>query len=318
MTTDVSSPVDVSIVVPVYRSAPILPRLYERIRQVLDHPPGRWELILVDDASPDESFSAMQELRRNDPRVRIVQFARNHGQQHATLCGLNYARGQYVITLDDDLQCAPEDIPGFVAQLQAGMHVVIGRISRGDKKHAWWRNLGSNLNRYLAGKILGKPPGLSLSSYRGFSRYAVDKLTAYKGVHLHIAAMFLKAVPHRYITNVDISHGQRADGGASTYSLPKLIKTLSYLLVNHSYLPLRFMIVWGVLLSCGSFLFAIMVAVKTLFFGHPTAGWASLAMLVSFLSGNILLALGIVGEYMARLVESASAVEQFTVFREEV
>jgi undecaprenyl-phosphate 4-deoxy-4-formamido-L-arabinose transferase len=285
---------------------------------VLDTLSDRWEIILVDDASPDESFTAMQKLRLNDQRVRIIQLARNHGQQHATLCGLNYAQGRYVIALDDDLQCSPEELPKFLDQLRNGMHVVIGRITKGEKKHRWWRNLGSTVNQYLAGRILGKPDDLYLSSYRGFSRYAVDKITAYKGAHPHIAALSLKAVPHRHIVNVDVAHGLRADGGAGNYSIAKLIRTLSYLLINHSYLPLRFMIVWGVILSCISFLFALWVATRAMFFGHSIAGWSSLAVLVSFLSGNVLLSLGIVGEYLGRLVEEASTVEQFSIFREEV
>ena len=310
--------VDVSIVVPVYRSASLLPQLYDRLSAVLDSSSARWEIVLVDDASPDDSFSVMQKLRKGDQRVRIIQLSRNHGQQHATLCGLNYAQGRYVFTLDDDLQCAPEELPKFLALLRGGMHAVIGRINKGEKKHRWWRNLGSTMNQYLAGRILGKPENLYLSSYRGFSRYAVGKITAYKGAHPHIAALFLKAVPHRYIANVDVAHGPRADGGAGNYSIAKLIRTLSYLLVNHSYLPLRFMIVWGVILSCVSFLFALWVATRAMFFGHSIAGWSSLAVLVSFLSGNVLLSLGIVGEYLGRIVEEASTVEQFSIFREEV
>lgn len=318
MTPAPSSQIDVSIVVPVYRSATLLPQLYGRLCGVLDGMSTSWELVLVDDASPDESFAAMQALRKSDQRVRIIQFARNHGQQHATLCGLNYARGRYVITLDDDLQCRPEELPKFLEQLRNGMHVVIGRIDKGGKKHHWWRNIGSTVNQYLAGRILGKPRDLYLSSFRGFSRYAVDKVTTYKGAHPHISALFLKAVPHRFIANVDVDHKPRADGGASTYSIPKLVKTLSYLLVNHSYLPLRFMAVWGFILSFVSFLFALWVAGKALFFGHAVAGWSSLAVLIAFFSGNIMLSLGVVGEYLGRLVEEDSTAEQFAVFSEDV
>lgn len=304
--------------VPVFRSAAVLPKLYERLRRILDEMTSSWEIVLVEDASPDDSFTVMQAIRKNDKRVRIIQLSRNHGQQHATLCGLNYARGDYVITLDDDLQCLPEDLPKFLQLLRSGMHVVIGRITRNEKKHQWWRNLGSALNQYLAGRILGKPRDLYLSSYRGFSRFAVDKIISYKGAHPHIAALFLKSVPHRHIANVDITHESRADGGRSNYTLPKLIKTISYLLVNHSYLPLRFMIAWGVILSCVSFIFALWVATRAMFFGQSIAGWPSLAVLIAFLSGNILLSLGIVGEYLGRLVEEASTAEQFTIFQEEV
>ena len=301
-----------------YRSAGTLQALGERLRAVLESLSPQWEIILVDDASPDGAWSQMQALRRQDSRVRIIRLAHNHGQQHATLCGLNYARGEYVVTIDDDLQCQPEDMPQFIDQLRAGYHAVIGRIERGQKQHRWWRNLGSTLNQSLAVRILGKPPGLSLSSYRAFSRRAVDRMVAYKGAHPHIAALMLRAVPLEYITNVDISHTSRADQTGSSYSLPKLIKTASYLLINHSYLPLRFMIAWGVLISVASLSFACWVAFKVLFFGSAIPGWASLAVLISFLSGNVLLALGVIGEYVGRLVEEDSRQEQFAVFEEEV
>ncbi|MEW6521157.1 MAG: glycosyltransferase family 2 protein [Thermodesulfobacteriota bacterium] len=318
MQSNLPSPVDVSVVVPVYNSSSLLPQLYDRLCPVLDSLSAHWELILVDDASRDESFPVMQKLRAHDKRVRVIQLARNHGQQHATLCGLNYARGLYTITLDDDLQCQPEDLSKFVVCLREGAHVVIGRISKGEKKHRWWRNLGSIMNQYLAGRILGKPKDLYLSSYRGFSRYTVDKMIAYKGAHPHIAALFLKAMPSRYIINVDVAHEPRADGRPSTYTLAKLIKTASYLLINHSYLPLRVMVGWGVILSIASLCFAFLVALGALFFGYTVAGWASLIVLLAFFSGNILLSLGIVGEYLGRLVEEASTVEQFTVFKEDV
>src|SRR5688500_10293497 len=145
----------ISVVVPVFRSAALLPTLVERLKTVLDGQGGPWEIVLVDDASPDDSYAVMQRLRAEDARARIVQFARNHGQQHATLCGLKYARGTQVVTIDDDLQSAPEEIPLLLARLGEGHSAVIGRITH--KRHRWWRNLGSRANQYLAGTILGKP-----------------------------------------------------------------------------------------------------------------------------------------------------------------
>jgi undecaprenyl-phosphate 4-deoxy-4-formamido-L-arabinose transferase len=305
----------ISVVVPVFRSAALLPSLLRRLKGALDHEGRQWEIILVDDASLDGSYEVLQELRAGDPRLRIVQLARNHGQQHATLCGLNYARGAEVVTMDDDLQNPPEEIPALLAKLREGYSAVIGRIT--DKRHGWWRNAGSRGHQYLAARIIGKPPGLYLSSFRALSRTAVDRIVRYKGAHPHISALLLKSVPAGAIVNVDVSHAPRAVG-ASTYSVRKLFKTASFLLINHSYIPLRFMIGWGFLLSLLSVLFAGYVVVRVLFFGQAMPGWPSLSVLVSFLCGNILMALGVVGEYLGRLVEEYSMSEQFTVHREEV
>jgi undecaprenyl-phosphate 4-deoxy-4-formamido-L-arabinose transferase len=305
----------ISVVVPVFRSAPLLPALVQRLKSALDAEGREWELIMVDDASPDESFAVLQQLRAGDARVRIVQLARNHGQQQATLCGLNYARGVEVVTMDDDLQTPPEDIARLLAKLREGYQAVIGRIS--DKQHGWWRNAGSRLHQHLAREIINKPPGLYLSSFRALSRTAVDRLVRYKGAHAHISALLLKSVSAAAIANVDVGHAARAVGG-STYSLRKLVKTASFLLINHSYIPLRFMTAWGFVLSLLSLMFAAFVVVRVMFYGHAVQGWPSLAVLIAFLSGNMLMALGIVGEYLGRLVEEYSVSEQFAVHREEV
>ena len=305
----------ISVVVPVYRSAPLLPQLAERLKGVLEAQARPWEIIMVDDASPDDSYAVMQRLRAADPRVRIVQLARNHGQQHATLCGLNYARGDEVVTIDDDLQNPPEEIARLLERLREGAAAVIGRIT--DKRHGWWRNAGSRAHQYLAERIIAKPRGLYLSSFRALSRSAVDRLVRYKGAHPHISALLLKSVPPAAVVNVDVRHDARSVGG-STYSLRKLVRTGSFLLFNHSYIPLRFMTAWGFILSLLSLLFAGWVVIRVAFFADSVQGWPSLAVLVAFLSGNILMALGVVGEYLGRLVEEFSVSEQFAVHREEV
>jgi glycosyltransferase involved in cell wall biosynthesis len=307
----------VSVVVPVYRSAKSLHLLYERCARQLESLTSDWEMILVDDASPDDSWLTACALHDLNPKVKAVRLATNHGQQHATLCGLGYVSKDYVITIDDDLQCLPEDMPLFFDSLVAGKSVVIGRIARKQKQHHWLRNIGSTINQRLAGKILGKPKELSLSSYRGMTKRVAHRLVSYKGAHPHIAALLFKSVPLSEISNVDIRHAERGDGGATSYSVAKLVKTLSYLLINHSYLPLRFMIGWGTLISLASLAFALWVLIRGLFWG-PTHGWTSLALLISFLSGNILLALGIVGEYLGRLVEESSNISQFSVFDERM
>lgn len=308
----------ITVVVPVFNSKRSLRDFYKRCSDVLNTISSDWEIVMVDDASSDESWMVLGEIRELDQRVRAIRLAHNHGQQHATLCGLGYAKKDYVITIDDDLQCFPEDIPLFIDQLKAGKEAIIGRIARDGKQHSWWRNFASGINQQFAGKIIGKPKDLSLSSYRAMTKRVAERLVAYKGAHPHIAALLFKSVPVSCIGNVDIRHATRGDGGATSYSLPKLVKTFSYLLINHSYLPLRFMIGWGVAISLVSLAFALWVMLQGIFFGYATSGWASLAVLISFLSGNILLALGVVGEYLGRLVEEASSITQFSVFEELV
>ncbi|MGE5625420.1 MAG: glycosyltransferase family 2 protein [Bacillota bacterium] len=308
--------IELSVVVPVYMNRGGLEEFFRRTQPVLDSATRAWELIMVDDGSTDDSFEVLQRLRAKDPRVKLIQFGHNHGQHHAVLCGLQHSRGKVVITLDDDLQNPPEEIPRFVKAVREGHHIVIGRIA-GEKKHGWFRNFGSRSVQAMTNVILGKPKHLAFSSYRGLSRQAVDAIAAYKGVHPYLPALILSAVPTASIVNIDVRHEPRHHG-RSTYTLGKLFKLASYLLINHSFIPLRFMIFWGTAVSIASLLFAVYVILRVLF-GHHTGvlGWPSLAVLISFFSGNVLLALGVLGEYIGRLVQESSTNLQFYIFRKE-
>lgn len=304
----------ISVVIPVYRSGPSLSPLYDRLVPVLDALTGDWELVLVDDASGDDTFARMCELHARDPRVRLVRFARNMGQHHATLCGLARARGDYVFTIDDDLQNPPEEMPKFIGRLEEGYDLAIGRIE-GGKKHSWYRNISSRLLQYLVERVLDKPPHIALSSYRCMTRRAVDRIAIFTGAHVYMPALMFNAVPADRICNVPVRHHERAHG-RSSYTFRKLARMASYLLINHSSLPLRFVTGWGLLLSAVSLGFAAFVAVDALVHGSRVSGWPSMAVLISFLSGNIMFCMGILGEYIGRLVEESSRASMFPVFEE--
>lgn len=304
---------EVSVVVPVYRSGNTLFDFHERVSQALDEIATRWEIILVDDASNDGTFDVMLQLHRKDPRVKLVRFARNMGQHQATLCGLQKATGQFVFTLDDDLQNPPEEMPRFIEKLNEGYDLVIGRIAT-SKKHSASRNLSSRIVQHLVSRILGKPKHIAMSSYRCMTQRAARSMGSFKGAHAYLAALIFSTVPSDRIANVDVSHDPRADGKRSTYTLRKLIKLASYLLINHSYLPLRVMSVWGLTLSLVSLGYAGWTIAHVLIGGSQISGWPSLAVLISFLCGNILLFMGILGEYIGRLVEEHSRPQQFPIF----
>src|SRR6185437_10078890 len=189
-----STPVELSVVVPVYMNRGGLEEFFRRLKPVLEGITRHWELIMVDDGSTDGSYQVLQQLRAGDERVKLIQFGHNHGQHHAVLCGLQHSRGDAVITLDDDLQNPPEEIPRFLAALAEGHLIVIGRIAE-KKKHSWFRNFGSRSVQSLTSVILDKPKHLRFTSYRGLSRQAVDAIAAYKGVHPYLPALMLGAVP---------------------------------------------------------------------------------------------------------------------------
>ncbi|RAP58436.1 glycosyltransferase family 2 protein [Oleiagrimonas sp. MCCC 1A03011] len=304
-----------SIVVPVYKSGPGLRELHTRIVAALDSLTADWELILIDDASNDGTFSKMQDLRNLDPRVKTIRFAKNMGQHHATLCGLQKSKGNVVVTIDDDLQHRPEDIPKLLHKLEEGFDLVIGKISN-TKKHHGLRNFGSRLVQKMTERVVGKPPHLGLTSFRAMSRRAADSIATYRGTQTYLPALMFGSVPPDLIANVDIEHAERAYG-SSNYTPAKLIGLASFLLINHSYIPLRAVTAWGIMLSIASFLYALWILAHALIFGSSAIGWPSLAVLVAFLSGNILLCMGILGEYIGRLVEESAHSRQFPILEDE-
>lgn len=306
----------ISIVIPVFRSGSLLEELCLRLQAVLSSLTEYWEIILVDDASNDGTFDQMLELRNRDSRVKLIRFARNMGQHQATLCGLQRATGDYVLTLDDDMQNPPEEIPRFIAKIDEGYDLVIGRIA-GNKKHHWLRNFASLTIQTLVAHILGKPKDLALSSYRGMTRRVVNGMASFKGTHVYIPALMLCSAPPERICNISVQHNPRPIG-KSTYTLRKLLKLSSYLLINHSRLPLRFVTTWGFVVSIASLGFALVIIIKVLVYGSPLAGWPSLAVLISFLCGNILFCMGILGEYIGRLVDENTKSSQFPIFEEHM
>ncbi|MEM8953025.1 MAG: glycosyltransferase family 2 protein [Verrucomicrobiota bacterium] len=301
----------VSVVIPSYRAKKSLPELFQALKETLDDCAESWEVILVDDASPDDSYLVMQKLRQEDPRLTTVRLSRNRGQHYATLCGLKIAQGSVIITLDDDMQHHPADIPRFLAKLQEGYDIVMGKISQ--KEHSAWRNFASQLVQSLVSRILGKPKSLYLSSYRALSRRAVNSIGAYRGVHVYMPALMFNAVPTSQIVNIDVAHHERAYG-QSNYSIPRLVRLFSYLLINHSFIPLRVTTAWGVFLSIASFLFAAALVVKTVLSPSAVAGWTSTVVILSFLFGNAFLAVGVLGEYIGRLVEQMSQDQQSSIY----
>lgn len=234
--TDKEYHITVSVVIPVFISAQTLNELFERLMAVLNSYSQDWEIIMVDDASTDRSYDVMQKLRATDKRVKIIQLANNFGQHHATLCGLRYASGKYVITMDDDLQHPPEEIPKILNKLDEGYDVVIGRI--GKKKHNIFRNMGSQAFHFLSTKMANKPKDIYMSSFKGFSKYALDLIIANIGPMPFIEEIVFRSVPAASITNIDFEHAHRKHG-RSKYTLLKLLKLSSYLLFSYLKIPFR-------------------------------------------------------------------------------
>lgn len=288
----------ISVVVPVYDSARSLEELVEGIGRVFEDRPECYEIIFVDDHSPRaESWQTLERLALEHPEVCSIQLTRNFGQQAATLCGLRESRGDFVVTMDDDLQHDPIDIPRFLERCDSD--IVIGQFQR--KRHSFLQRLTSRIKSVFDRIILGKPSHIQLSSYRMLSRTIVDGMLSIHTPNPFIPAMMFHV--SKNVVGVDVSHQTRVEGD-SGYTFFKRFRLFSNLIVNNSSLVLRLVGQTGMIFALFSILIGFWVIFKKLAFGVAIQGWASLFSTQLFIGGLLLFSVGVVGEYLIRIIES--------------
>ena len=209
-----------SVVVPVYNSEHTLQELYTRLEKVFREViKEEFELILVDDGSKDRSFEVMQELRAKDNRVRIIQMARNFGQHPALLCGFAHVKGDFVVTMDDDLQHQPEELPKMINVMRERDDVDAIIASYEGRQHGFIRKLGTKFSVWATSKMLGKDPDLQITSYRLIRRFLVDAMVK-TNTYLPQIGNLLVLTSNRII-NVPVQHAARVYG-KSGYSFKRL------------------------------------------------------------------------------------------------
>jgi polyisoprenyl-phosphate glycosyltransferase len=296
MPPPISTP-KISIVVPVYKSRDCLATLVAEIDRVMKQTQDRrrYELILVNDCSPDGSWAEIVRLAAIYPAVRGISLSRNFGQHNATMAGLCESVGHYVVIMDDDLQHPPSAIPALVERLRSGADVCYTTYV--ERKHALWKRVGSWINDVAATVLLGKPKGLYLSSFKGLNRIVVDAITRYDGPFTYIDGLVLDVT--RNISVLPIEHQARFAGDGN-YNLYRSISLWLKMATSFSILPLRIASLTGIFLGLLSASFAIFIAVRVLLLGSPHPGWASVFVAVLMVGCMQLLGIGLVGEYLGR------------------
>jgi glycosyltransferase involved in cell wall biosynthesis len=298
-----------SIVVPVYNSG-VLEELAGRIDAALAAQPDiDYEVIFIDDCSPrPEVWATLERLARGNRRVRALQLTRNFGQQAATLCGLREARGDFVITIDDDLQHDPADIPSFLEH--RNHDIVIAQFSA--RRHGLLRRGESRLKGAFDRLIIGNPRNVRMSSYRMLSRTVVDGILSIRTPHPFIPALMFYV--SRDAVGVPAAHNARREGRTG-YRLPTLLGVFSNLLINNSSLILRIVGQLGIGLAGLSFLIAAFVVYRKLAYGVAVRGWTSLFATLLLIGGLLLFGLGVVGEYLIRIIEGTETRPTYLVRR---
>lgn len=308
MTAAAVRDMDVSIVIPVYRSETILPHLVARIREVFATMRWKYELILVNDASPDDSWRVTRELAVDNAFVRGVCLTRNVGQHNATMAGLHEAKGEVVIVMDDDLQHPPEALSGLIEAILGGADVCYTRYA--NRQHGIWKKIGSWFNDRIATILLKKPPGLYLSSFKALHRRIAEQVIQYDGPYAYIDGLILDIT--RRIEVVTIEHQARFDGKGN-YNLRRSISLWLKMATSFSIFPLRVATVLGMLLTGLSVVGILVVIVRKLMHPEMAAGWASLIVTTLLVGGIQTFSLGIVGEYLGRAYLKINKKPQFVI-----
>lgn len=300
-----------SVVIPVYNSAAMLPELIERLDRFFAAHPYRHEYILVNDASPDGSWEVLCRLRSGRDDMTLIDLMRNYGQHSAVFCGLEHATGDYVITMDDDLQNPPEEIIHLIRKAEEGYDAVFGLFH--VKMHHPVRRLGSQLVGWLNARLFGKPADLVLSNFRILRREVVDAMCEVRTSFPYIPGLILQA-GHDF-ANVPVAHHPRPVG-ESNYGVRAVARLVWRIVFNYSAFPLRLLCGVGIVMACLSFLLGAYYLVRAIFFGTSAPGWPTLIVLISFYQGLMLVIFAAVGEYLVRIVNDVSQTRSYRIRRQ--
>ena len=295
MSSPVSMPT-ISVVVPVYNSEHSLTPLVERLKAVLASRAARLEIVMVNDASRDGSWSVVEKLAREHAEVRGISLLRNYGQHNALLCGIRAATGEIIVTIDDDLQHPPEEILLLLNQLAAGADVVYGTPQR--ESHGLWRDLASQITKIVLQEAMGAEVARDVSAFRVFRAQLREAFSTYSNPSVSVDVLLTWATTR--FAAVRVRHEPRTIG-VSNYTFRKLLRHALNMMTGFSTRPLQL----ASLIGFGFTLFgmAVLVYVIGRYFiqGSSVAGFPFLASVIAIFSGAQLFALGIIGEYLARM-----------------
>ena len=287
---------DISAIVPVYRSALILPELHRRLTDALGAIADRYEIILVEDCGGDDSWSVIERLAEGDGHVHGIRMSRNYGQHNALLCGIRAAKYGVIVTLDDDLQNPPEEIAKLIAVLGDGADVVYGTPA--NEQHGFLRDQGSRITKLALQSAMGAETARNVSAFRVFRTRIRDAFATYRGPYVSIDVLLTWGTTR--FAHVSVRHEPRRVG-TSNYTVRKLVTHAFNMMTGFSTLPLQIASLIGFLFTLFGFGILVFVLISYLANGSAVPGFAFLASLIAIFSGAQLFALGIIGEYLARM-----------------
>lgn len=298
-----------SVIIPCYKSCQTIEKVVGLIQHEFLSLNEPYEIILVNDCSPDhgQTWEVIFRLASEAPSIKAVNLGKNTGQHNAIMAGLRYAAGERIFAMDDDMQTHPSEMKKLIAEMEKGFDIVYGYYEK--KKETLFRRFGSLLNFYTVRILIGKPRNLKTSSYWLIKRYVRDYAVQYEHPNVHLQGIFLRTT--RNISCIPILHFER-EVGSSTYTLRKLLDIYSSI-IGFSDVPLKIVMNTGFVLAVVGLAASLAIVVRKLV--HPTyiMGWPSIMAGMCFFSGILLFSVGIVGIYVGRLFQAATNTPQYVI-----
>jgi len=298
----------ISFVIPCYNSEKTIRSVVEEIENTIKTlDVDDYEIILVNDSSPDNVFSVICSICEANSKIRGIDLAKNFGQHAAILAGVKNARNDILVFIDDDGQIPVEEVGKLLDALE-DCDIVFAKYE--NKRHKVWRNIGSRINDRMVESLLGKPKSLSITSYIAIKRFVADEIRKYNGSYPYLYGLLFRSSGK--IKNVSVSHRERKSG-RSGYTFKKLVSLWLNGFTAFSVKPLRTATIIGFLTAIGGAGYGVYVLMNWLIRSSAPLGWSSMMAALMFIGGMIMIILGLIGEYVGRSYLNISNAPQYVV-----
>lgn len=299
-----------SVIIPCYRSDQTIEHVVNQTREELKRlNRGETEFVLVNDCSPDggKTIRKLIEMAHTNADVKVIDLASNSGQHNALMAALRYAKGDVIIGMDDDGQTHPSQLPKLLDALDQGYDLVYGYYP--EKKHSWFRNLGSHFNDLTVNLMIKKPKYVHTSSYFVVRKFIRDHAIEYTGSYTYLLGLFMRCTQN--IASVPVQHFER-EVGESGYTLKQLIRLWSSI-IGFSVIPLRVASITGFFFAGIGLLAALAVLIRKFIDPHVSMGWPSIMCAIFFFFGLNFMFLGMIGEYLGRMFLGMNKEPQYVI-----
>lgn len=301
----------ISFVIPCYRSEATITQVIDEIIEVVgQRPQYSYEIICVNDCSPDNVYSVLVDLARKNKNIKVVNFSKNMGKHAAVLAGYSYISGEYVVNLDDDFQCPTTELWKLLDPLISDeCDYTTAKYS--VKKESAWKRLGSKVNILMSSMLLGKPKNIHFENFTACKRFIADEMAKYPNPYPYLEGLLLRVT--RNIKEIPMEERDRADNNTTGYTFFKSISLWINGFTAFSVKPLRISTFVGMLTAVIGFVFGVYTVINKLLNPDIVLGYTTLAATQLFLSGLILMCLGMVGEYVGRIYICINKAPQYVV-----